>query len=98
MPPNDAAERYLDLLKRCLTRTLHPGSGSFVPTWALPRRWQVPMKVLKAGLRTKGLDVMRLDDRAETRARGLDWPVDAETMIGLDRLDQLHRCARTVLA
>jgi O-methyltransferase len=93
----DAAELYLDLLKRCLTRTLHPGSPSQVPAWAMPRGKRLPVRVLKALLHTQGLDIMRLDARPETRAAGADWPVDAETMIGIDRLDQLHRCVKSVL-
>ena len=31
------------------------------------------------------------------RARGLDWPADAETMVGVRRLDQLQRCIVEVL-
>src|SRR5262249_9338038 len=32
------------------------------------------------------------------RALGLDWPADAETMIGMQRLTSLQRCVETVLA
>jgi O-methyltransferase len=34
----------------------------------------------------------------ERRAEGRDWPVHAETMIGLKRLDQLQEAVETVLA
>jgi O-methyltransferase len=34
---------------------------------------------------------------AEIRAEGRDWPKEAETMIGLRRLDNLHRCITAVL-
>lgn len=33
----------------------------------------------------------------ELRREGRDWPVEAETMIGLARLDNLERCIRDVL-
>jgi hypothetical protein len=33
-----------------------------------------------------------------TRALGLDWPAEAETMIGLDRLDNLQYCVADALA
>lgn len=32
------------------------------------------------------------------RDLGLDWPADAETMIGMQRLTSLQRCVETVLA
>jgi hypothetical protein len=31
------------------------------------------------------------------RANGQDWPVEAETMVGLRRLDNLHACIATAL-
>lgn len=36
--------------------------------------------------------------RAEKRHGGLDWPAAAHTMIGLERLDNLHDCLERVLA
>lgn len=35
---------------------------------------------------------------AAERERGADWPRDAHTMIGRERLDNLHRCIGTVVA
>ena len=32
------------------------------------------------------------------RDLGLDWPAEAETMIGMQRLTSLQRCVETVLA
>jgi O-methyltransferase len=34
---------------------------------------------------------------AELRAEGRDWPIEAETMIGLRRLDNLQHCVTTVI-
>ena len=62
------ADLYLDLLKRCLTRTLFP-DGSW--DWDLVHQ--------------------RPFDPA-VRADGRDWPTDAETMVGLRRLDNLQDC------
>jgi O-methyltransferase len=65
---------FLDLLKRCLTRTLFPDSSltpSFTP---------VPIAFDLA---------KRLDGR--------DWPAEAETMIGMLRLDNVQECAIDVL-
>jgi Macrocin-O-methyltransferase (TylF) len=36
--------------------------------------------------------------RAEHRAEGLDWPVVAHTMVGLQRLNNLQYCVETVLS
>lgn len=32
------------------------------------------------------------------RAKGLDWPSRAHTMVGIERLDQLRRCVESVIA
>ena len=88
-------ELYLDLVKKCLTRlgfgeTYHqvvPPKGTLM--WAL----YAPARAL---FRSRDL---RLVQRfpAEVRADGHDWPVDAETMIGIKRLDHLQDCAVDVL-
>ena len=33
----------------------------------------------------------------DVRKEGKDWPTEAETMVGMRRLDNLHQCTRTVL-
>ena len=65
---------YLDLLKRCLTRSIFPEPETYDPT----TRSMVPF------------------DPA-LRAEGRDWPPQAETMIGLRRLDNLEQCLIAVL-
>jgi hypothetical protein len=66
---------YLDLLKRCLTRTLFP-DGSITP----------------------GFDPTVGDFATYKRLEGRDWPAEAETMIGLKRLDNIQHCVTDVLA
>lgn len=95
-----AAELYLDLLKRCLTRTLsphefypllHPGAGRSKAGRAMHAylgRW---LSRVNVGLYRRGRT-----DGAE-RQEGRDWPAEAETMIGRRRLDQLHACIMDVL-
>lgn len=85
---------YLDLLKRILTRTGFPMPYRLLPTGQGPLRALRPLQRL---LRQLGLEVVRRSSD-EVRAQGLDWPVDAETMIGWQRLDHLERCIRSVLA
>jgi Macrocin-O-methyltransferase (TylF) len=65
---------YLDLLKRCLTRSIFPERMTYDPS----SKEQVPFD---SGL----------------RAEGRDWPEQAETMIGLRRLDNLQACVIDVV-
>jgi O-methyltransferase len=106
--PNSAAvhplskrdDPYLDLLKKCLTRYIFPDTyrpmhrpsraGHWV-AWSL-------YPVIATILRHKGLRLYRYAnfDPAE-RAEGRDWPSEADTMIGLKRLDNLHACIEDVI-
>ena len=95
----DAAELYLELLKRCLTRylweeTLRPYQ---VPAWGGPlRRWLKRRMI--AEMRARGIEPFeRVPFERAVREMGRDWPADAETMIGLRRLDNLQQCVTTVI-
>lgn len=94
----DAAELYLDLLKRSLTRTLHP--DPYRPIDPVRGTWRRGLYLahlpLRKALRRAGLDVVRVID-GDGRDDGRDVPALAETMIGLRRLDNLHACIRDVL-
>ena len=64
---------YLDILKKCLTRTLFLDSalqGDLVTSTPASEEWRV---------------------------EGRDWPTEAETMIGLKRLDNIQFCAEQVI-
>ncbi len=94
--PTDPAELYLDLVKALLTRTFF--GEELVPAQAgtLPRK--VALTALKRGGRRFGIELVnRRPIDLETRAGGRDWPFDAETMIGLRRLDNIQAAVRTVL-
>jgi O-methyltransferase len=89
-------ERYIELLKRMLTRY-----GFSDEEWReihLARRpYSLAQPALDA-LRRRGLVIGRAVkyDRRH-RAVGLDWPVHAETMVGLRRLDNLQQCIKTII-
>jgi O-methyltransferase len=94
--PTTLEERYLDLMKRALTRLLFPderyGEVDLGAT-----SWQTPAKrLLRAMLRKRNLVVARRWDPQE-RSVGLDWPEHGETMIGMARLNQLQVCVEDVL-
>jgi O-methyltransferase len=65
---------YLDLLKRCLTRTLFPDSSI-----------------------AAGFEPHPAEFDAALRADGRDWPSEAETMVGMLRLDNIQSCATEVI-
>ncbi len=88
---------YLDLMKRCLTRS------SFHERYreVIYRRGSVPrllMTPFQSILRLKGYTLCTQNTfSAEVRAAGEDWPADAETMIGLQRLENIQTCVADVI-
>lgn len=93
----DLADRYLDLLKKCLTRSIffegyrviEPPRGSLKAILWLP---------IRALLRRKRYQIIqRLPYDPRLREEGLDWPAQAETMVGLRRLENVQQCIRQIL-
>jgi O-methyltransferase len=98
IPGAGPEELYLDLMKQCLTRTLF--GDAYRPY--LPKKRRRLRRLLAVGLRRilarrslELVQVVPLD--MERRSLGLDQPPDAETMIGLRRLDNLQACITDVL-
>lgn len=90
-------ERYLDLLKRCLTRfDFDDDLTPIVLGSPLKRRiWAEVSKLLER----KDIVAFRKQPfQAWIREEGRDWPTRAETMIGLRRLDNVQECIETVIA
>jgi O-methyltransferase len=92
-----AEELYLDLLKKCLTRY---DMGERYEAFELPRgswrrRLYAPFRCFLASRQLELVRTKRVDLQA--RAEGRDWPLEAETMIGLRRLEHLQDCVRDVL-
>jgi O-methyltransferase len=96
MSEDPSRELYIELLKRVLTRY-----GFSDDDWRELRLTRAPLSVLQPvldGLRKRGFVIGRaLKYDRRHRACGLDWPVHAETMVGLRRLDNLHECIRTII-
>lgn len=95
----DAAELYLDLMKRCLTRSLQEDGDEVLgfTDWrpmSLRRRWA--HRLVPRLLPSLEVAVKR-PYAAHAREFGLDWPARAETMVGLRRLDNLQHCIRQAL-
>ena len=90
------AELYLDLLKLCLTRLAFDEPYQVLS--APPGLKAKGLVLLQRGLARKQLELVRQYRRSEHRRRaGRDWPAQAETMIGLERLSSLQACVTDVL-
>ena len=99
---HDVRSLYLELIRRNLTRY---GMHERMPAqWPLRRR--LLMKTVNYLLvRTRAHQFARATPNAgqgsfaqRKRDLGLDWPLEAETMIGMQRLTSLQHCVETVLA
>lgn len=83
-------ERYLDLLKKCLTRYLFLDEEiRELIGWGWKRTLYSPVDRLLA---MGGLRVSRVGGSPAAREVGSDRPTHAETMIGLRRLDNIQMC------
>ena len=87
---SDATELYLDLLKRMLTRYGFEPLNALDPIYPNTPRSRA-FNALNRVMRPTRVQFGLLPRRSMAdREEGLDWPSDAETMIGLKRMNQLH--------
>ncbi|OBI22975.1 macrocin O-methyltransferase [Mycobacterium sp. E2327] len=87
----DFRSLYLDLIRRNLTR--------YGMRERMPAEWPLRRRLLVKIYNTLTPMFVRVSPFGERkRDLGLDWPAEAETMIGMHRLTSLQRCVETVLA
>ncbi|MGQ0431094.1 MAG: TylF/MycF family methyltransferase [Microthrixaceae bacterium] len=91
MADSPGAERYLELIKRCLTRELFADSSRVLAGPSLLQR----LTRNRLGGGSHRVEVGGFD--SSLRAEGRDWPSEAETMIGRARLDNLEHCVSDVV-
>ncbi|WP_020574369.1 TylF/MycF family methyltransferase [Actinopolymorpha alba] len=84
-------ERYIELLKQALTFSLWDGADGGV---VMAQRRSV--RLIQRLLKRRDLSLVKLP-RPDVRAIGRDWPRLAHTMVGTQRLDNLHECVERVL-
>ena len=92
----DGDALYLDLLKQVLTRALFETEHvAYEPPVDAPERpvWEVLRDYSPRGVEL----VRRRPYDAAKRAEGRDWPAEAETMVGLRRLDNVQACVEQAL-
>ena len=86
----DAQSLYLDLIRRDLTR--------YGMREQMPAQWSLRRRLLVRTLNVVQPMLMGTNPFGQRkRDLGLDWPTDAETMIGMQRLTSLQHCVETVL-
>src|SRR5438309_8099628 len=92
--PLMANQRYLDLLKKTLSRyvcpELYQPIGYYHGKDALLSTLYRPVKSLLGSLKLEL--VWKRPVNLQARYEGRDWPVEAETMIGIKRLDNIEYC------
>jgi O-methyltransferase len=89
-------ELYLNLMKQCLTRMLW--KEKYRPMTSVSGWRRVVLEPLQSLLRQVQLEVVKIEsDRMGEREEGRDWPIEAETMVGLKRLDNLQHCVTSVI-
>lgn len=87
---HDVRSLYLDLLRRNLTRY---GMNERLPTqWPLRTRLLFKTVNVSNSMRKNASPTGQ-----QNRELGLDWPAEAETMIGLQRLTSLQHCVEQIL-
>ncbi|HEY5600975.1 MAG TPA: TylF/MycF family methyltransferase [Patescibacteria group bacterium] len=90
----DSKELYLELTKRCLINSIYQESK----TWNQVISRRLPVKLLNKILTVFNLGIFFVkpfDQRM--RESGQDWPMEAHTMIGLKRLDNIQYCAEKLI-
>ncbi|MCS6293420.1 MAG: class I SAM-dependent methyltransferase [Nitrospira sp.] len=90
-------ELYLELMKQCLTRMLW--REKYRPIATSLNGWRrIVLRPLQLLVRQAQLELVHVEpDRADARQEGRDWPLEAETMVGLKRLDNLRNCVTAVI-
>ena len=86
---------YLDLLAKALSCSLWEGGGGYI----IGEKGSFLKKTLVKFLAKRNLRLIRPRPSYEnTREEGRDWPAEAQTMIGMKRLNNLRSCIEDVIA
>lgn len=83
---------YLDIMKKCLTRTI--GKECYTLVAATPEDGDL-YRIIEHFKAQNALLVRKIDHAV--RREGVEWPMDAETMVGMKRLDNIQFCVTEVI-
>jgi O-methyltransferase len=89
----DTADLYIELLKKSLTHSLYGGADAlrYPPTNPIKRL------IVKAMRRRNFVPVQIVDLQDKEKSIGSYWPMFAQTMIGMQRLENLQNAVEAVL-
>ncbi len=89
---------YIDLLKKVLIDYHRVGLKEYKPLKCYPDILIKIVQLLNRSYRTKKITLCELNDSSlEKRINGSDWPVYADTMIGMKRLNNIEYCITDVV-
>src|SRR4030042_659962 len=101
MIDRDAHDLYLDLMKRVLSYSLWEDPGIPIETFIYKKSFlqRFLKKTLVKCLDIFGYQAVKIQKANESdKVEGRIWPLYAETMIGLRRLDNIQFCIESVLS
>jgi O-methyltransferase len=89
---------YLELMKIVLTDYYPSGKTELYSLQQLKKTWKISLlKNLDKLLRTRNFTIRKIKNvLPETRQNGYDWPADAYTMVGMNRLTNIEYCIRYI--
>ncbi len=92
-------ELYLDLLKKVLTDLHRIEKGEYKPLTKKVLTWKEKLLLpIDKLLRKNNYTICKyIVPNMARRAQGIDWPANAETMIGVGRLNNIQFCIEQIL-
>ena len=97
---NDSVSRYLEIMKKALSFSLWKEPGIPIATFNHKRNFlnKFLVIILCSVLRRINIEIVKTVAYDEQeRDTGMIWPMQADTMIGLRRLDNIQFCVENVL-
>lgn len=93
-------QRYLDLLKSILTDYNRLDEVEYIKLKDINRTFLSTFyDLLNIIIKKSGFEIQkRIHTTKEARINGMDWPTNAETMIGLKRLENIEFCVKEIIA
>jgi len=91
-------QKYIDLLKKMLIDYHHIGRVEYHPLETVrPKRKTALLYPLNRLLKKRNFTIAKIKPvTAEERCNGYDWPAGALTMIGLNRLNNIEFCMKSI--
>jgi hypothetical protein len=91
---------YLELMKLVLTEYYPSIKTEFHQLGQVKDSWKINLiKLFDRLLRTRNFAVVKLKTVwPDNRMNGYDWPANALTMVGINRLSNIEFCVRTIIA